>query len=67
VRLVMQEGSGTVFDLQIILDPQTYQVLGYQRVVVKAGGANRGMAPGTILYNQVYLQAGWTDARPHHP
>ena len=66
-RQVMREAGQSVIDVQIILDPQTHKVLGYQQVIVKAGGADRGMAPGTILYSEVYLQAGWTDARPHHP
>jgi hypothetical protein len=66
-RATMRDGSGTIFDEVLILDPKTYKVLGDQRVVVKAGGSDRGMKPGTILYQDVVLQAGWTNANPHHP
>jgi hypothetical protein len=66
-RATMREGSGTVFDEVLVLDPKTYQVLGEQDIVVKAGGSMRGMQPGTILSNQVVLEAGWTNDSPHHP
>lgn len=66
-RASMGDGSATIFDEVLVLDPMTYKVLGDQRVVVKAGGADRGMKPGTILYQDVVLEAGWTNANPHHP
>jgi hypothetical protein len=66
-RATMQDGSATTFDEVLVLDAKTYQVLGDQRVVVKAGGSDRGMKPGTILYHDVVLQAGWTNQTPHHP
>ncbi|MCW2916730.1 MAG: hypothetical protein JWN52_4798, partial [Actinomycetia bacterium] len=66
-RATMREGSGTVFDEVLVLDPKTYQVLGEQDIVVKAGGSMRGLQPGTILSNQVVLEAGWTNEAPHHP
>lgn len=61
----MRDGSGTVYDYEVILDPKTYRILGDQNVVVKAGGVDKGMRPGTVLHHTVVLFAGWTDATPH--
>ncbi|RAY14897.1 hypothetical protein DPM19_14420 [Actinomadura craniellae] len=66
-RGTMREGSGTVYDQQIILDPKTYRILGEQRVVVRAGGSMAGMSPGTVLSRTLVHRVGWTDERPRHP
>ncbi|MBO2449178.1 CU044_5270 family protein [Actinomadura barringtoniae] len=62
----MQEGSGTVFDYQLILEPGTYRILAGQEVVVRAGGSMKGMKPGNILNQDIVLSAGWTNETPHH-
>jgi hypothetical protein len=70
-RATVQQGSeggiaSTVYDEVLVLDAKTYQVLGDQRVLVKAGGSDP-MKPGTILSFNVVLQSGWTSEAPHHP
>lgn len=65
-RSSMQEGSGTVFDYQLILEPNTYRILAGQEVVVRAGGSMKGMKPGNILNQDIVLSAGWTNESPHH-
>jgi hypothetical protein len=62
----MVEG-GTVVDDILVLDPRTFRMLGQESVMVKAGGSFRGMRPGTIEYQEVVLQAGWTNESPYHP
>ena len=65
-RTTMRDGTGTVYDYEVILDPKTYRILGDQNIVVKAGGADKGMRPGTVLHYTIVLFAGWTNATPHH-
>jgi hypothetical protein len=65
-RTTMRDGSGTVYDYEVILDPRTYRILGDQNVLVKAGGVDKGMPPGTVLHHTIVLFAGWTDATPRH-
>ncbi|MFC5754751.1 hypothetical protein [Actinomadura rugatobispora] len=65
-RGTMQEGSGTVFDYQLILEPKTYRILSGRKVVVKPGGSMKGMRPGDVLNRDLVLQAGWTNETPHH-
>ncbi|WP_119726550.1 CU044_5270 family protein [Thermomonospora amylolytica] len=62
-----RDDGGTVYDQVIILEPGTYRVLGEQKVVVKANGTHRGMAPGTVLSHTVVHQVGWTNDTPAHP
>jgi hypothetical protein len=62
----MREGSGTVFDYQLILEPKTYRILAGRQVVVKPGGSMKGMRPGDVLNRELVLQAGWTNEGPHH-
>ncbi|GAA4630277.1 hypothetical protein GCM10023196_054970 [Actinoallomurus vinaceus] len=62
----MRDGSGTLVSYQIVLAPKTFQILGDQKVVVKAGGHDRGMRPGTVHSYTVVLDIGWTNASPHH-
>ncbi|GAA4609705.1 hypothetical protein GCM10023195_39400 [Actinoallomurus liliacearum] len=64
-RSTMRDGSGTVYDYEVILDPKTYQIIGDQNVVVQAGGVDKGMRPGTVLHSTVVLFAGWTNETPH--
>ncbi|WP_067486261.1 CU044_5270 family protein [Actinomadura hibisca] len=66
-RSVMQEGSGTVFDDRLVLEEGTYRILSNDRVVVRPGGRMRGMRPGDVLSQQVFLGIGWTNESPHHP
>ncbi|MFF5261817.1 hypothetical protein ACFY4C_23005 [Actinomadura viridis] len=63
----MRDGSGTVYDYQLVLEPKTYRILAGQRVVVKAGGVNTGMRPGDVLQQEIVQVAGWTNEQPHHP
>jgi hypothetical protein len=65
-RSTMADGE-TVVDDELVLDPKTYQVLGFQSIMVKAGTWFRGMKPGTIEYQQSVLELGWTNQSPHHP
>ncbi|MFB4318086.1 hypothetical protein [Actinomadura sp. 21ATH] len=66
-RGTMAEGSGTVFDYQLILEPGTYRILAGRKVVVKAGGTMTGMRPGDVLNRELVLGAGWTNESPRHP
>ncbi|XVQ10736.1 hypothetical protein ACQP1W_50975 [Spirillospora sp. CA-255316] len=65
-RSSMREGSGTVFDYQLVLDPKTYRVLVGRQVVVRPGGSMKGMRPGDVLTRKLFLGAGWTNESPHH-
>jgi hypothetical protein len=62
----MRDGSGTLVDYQLILDPKTYEIRGDQKVVVTPGGHDRGMRPGTVHMYDVILFSGWTNDSPHH-
>ncbi|GAB3989941.1 hypothetical protein GCM10029978_116490 [Actinoallomurus acanthiterrae] len=62
----MRDGSGTLVGYQLILAPKTYQILGDQKIVVKAGGHDRGMRSGTVHSYNVVLDIGWTNDAPHH-
>ncbi|MGI5166367.1 CU044_5270 family protein [Spirillospora sp. CA-253888] len=66
-RSVMQEGSGTVFDVRLVLEEGTYRILSNDRIVVRPGGRMRGMRSGDILSQEIVLGAGWTNEAPHHP
>ncbi|KAB2348494.1 hypothetical protein [Actinomadura rudentiformis] len=59
-------GAGGVFDVQLIIDPKTYQVLGKQYVVVTKGGRFPGVQPGAVVERHAVLEAGWTNESPHH-
>ncbi|MEU5876004.1 hypothetical protein [Spirillospora sp. NPDC047279] len=58
-------GSG-VFDVQVILHPTTFAVLGRQYVVVERGTRFPGLRPGAVVERQAVLHAGWTSEAPHH-
>jgi hypothetical protein len=60
----MNDGSGVTFDYQMIIDPKTYKIVGDRETV--ASGTYRGLGPGTVLYQDSVLQAGWTSETPHH-
>ncbi|MFG1997942.1 hypothetical protein ACGFNU_02195 [Spirillospora sp. NPDC048911] len=58
-------GASGVFDVQVILDPGTHQVLGRQYVVVTKGGRFPGVRPGAVVERRAVLSAGWTNESPH--
>ncbi|MFI6484970.1 CU044_5270 family protein [Nonomuraea sp. NPDC050663] len=53
-----------VVQIQLIIDEKSGRALGRQSVVVVAGGAQRGLAPGTVWNAMTILESGWTDERP---
>jgi hypothetical protein len=57
----------TAVDTELLLDPTTYQILGTQDVVVKAGPSSKGMRPGSVFQNQVVVSLGWSNETPHQP
>ncbi|MFI0448100.1 hypothetical protein [Actinomadura sp. 6N118] len=57
-------GADGVFDVQLIIDPKTYRVLGKQYVVVTKGGRFPGVQPGAVVERRAVLDAGWTNEAP---
>ncbi|GII58799.1 hypothetical protein Pth03_71880 [Planotetraspora thailandica] len=60
----MIDDSGAKFEYRVILDPETYTVIGDKETVVD--GSYRGLGPGSVLFEQGVMQAGWTTDDPHH-
>ncbi|MFC5186017.1 hypothetical protein [Actinomadura harenae] len=53
------------FDTELLLDPATYRVLGTQTVLVSGTTPEtRGMKPGTVYTQQLFLEMGWTNTAP---
>ncbi|WP_246380315.1 CU044_5270 family protein [Nonomuraea soli] len=53
-----------VVQIQLIIDEKSGRALGRQSVVVVAGGAQKGLAPGTVWNAMTVLEARWTDEHP---
>lgn len=66
-RGTMRGDGGTVYDYQLVLDPETHRILAGRRVVVKPGGSMAGMRPGDVLSRKLVLQAAWTNESPKPP
>ncbi|MFG3437110.1 CU044_5270 family protein [Nonomuraea sp. NPDC047897] len=56
--------GSAVLQHRLIFDEATGQALGDQNVVVKPGGLQAGLEPGTVFNSTAVLEAGWTDAKP---
>ncbi|MEV0403828.1 hypothetical protein [Actinoallomurus sp. NPDC050550] len=55
------DGRGT-FDVELLLRPGTYQVLGTETVLVSGRGAEtQGMKPGTVFTQELFLEMGWAN------
>jgi hypothetical protein len=54
--------DGTVVEYQLILDPRTYDILGDQMIVKKAG--KDGVRPGALFSYGYTLSEGWTNESP---
>jgi hypothetical protein len=54
--------DGSVVEYQLILDPRTYDVLGDQMIVKKAG--KDGVRPGALFCYAYTLSEGWTNQSP---
>jgi hypothetical protein len=63
---IEQESRAKAMVLQsrLIFDESTGQALGTDSVVIRPGGHQAGLAPGTIWHSTAILSAGWTDAKP---
>jgi hypothetical protein len=58
----MNRVDGTVVEYQLILDPRTYDILGDQMIVKKAG--KDGVRPGALFSYGYTLSEGWTNQSP---
>lgn len=54
--------DGSVVEYQLILDPRTYDILGEQMIVKKAG--KDGVPPGALFSYGYTLSEGWTNQSP---
>ncbi|GAA4634046.1 hypothetical protein GCM10023196_074030 [Actinoallomurus vinaceus] len=58
------DARGT-FDVELLLRPGTYQVLGTETVLVSGRGAEtQGMKPGTVFTQELFLEMGWANTAP---
>ncbi|MEU4723824.1 CU044_5270 family protein [Nonomuraea dietziae] len=48
---------------RLIIDEESGRALGRESVVVKPGGLQVGLEPGTVWSSTAILEAGWTDTR----
>ncbi|TMR90973.1 CU044_5270 family protein [Nonomuraea basaltis] len=53
-----------VLENRLIFDESTGRGLANENVVVKAGGMQAGLEPGTVFNSYAVLEAGWTDNKP---
>jgi hypothetical protein len=53
-----------VLQNRLIFDESTGQGLANENVVVKPGGMQAGLEPGTVFNSIAVLKAGWTDTKP---
>lgn len=53
-----------VLRARLIFDESTGQALGIDNVVVRPGGYQADLEPGTIWHSVTVLGAGWTDTKP---
>ncbi|WP_188192519.1 CU044_5270 family protein [Nonomuraea sp. SYSU D8015] len=56
--------GGAVLENRLIFNEATGQALANEHVVVKPGGMQAGLEPGTVLSSTAVLESGWTDDRP---
>ncbi|WP_433180500.1 hypothetical protein [Actinoallomurus sp. CA-150999] len=64
LAVTRSDGSGT-FDVELLLRPGTYQVLGTETVLVSGQGLMvEGMKPGTVFTHELFLEMGWADTAP---
>ena len=56
--------QGAVLQSWLIIDPRTSTALAQESHVVKAGGQQAGLAPGTRWYSVAVKSSGWTDQAP---
>ncbi|MFC6086560.1 CU044_5270 family protein [Sphaerisporangium aureirubrum] len=56
--------TGGVLQSRLIFDESTGQALGTDSVVVRPGGYQAELAPGTIWHSSTVLSAEWTDTKP---
>jgi hypothetical protein len=55
--------NGDTFDVELLLAPGAYQLLGTETVLTKGGNAEAaGMKPGTVFTHQLFLEMGWTNS-----
>ncbi|MGV9599197.1 CU044_5270 family protein [Streptosporangium sandarakinum] len=57
-------GDDGVLRTRLIFDEETGRALATENVVVRPGGPQAGMEPGTVWNSDVLLESGWTDDRP---
>ncbi|MEU7893770.1 CU044_5270 family protein [Nonomuraea sp. NPDC049152] len=57
------DGDKGLLQDRLIIDEQTGVALGRESVVVKAGGHQAGLAPGTVWNTATVVRAEWTDSR----
>ncbi|GAA2376836.1 hypothetical protein GCM10010404_35900 [Nonomuraea africana] len=57
------DATGGVLQDRLIIDESTGQALAREGVVVKPGGLQTGLEPGTVSHTVTILEAGWTDTR----
>ncbi|MGW0071669.1 CU044_5270 family protein [Streptosporangium sandarakinum] len=57
-------GNDGVLRTRLIFDEETGQALATENVVVRPGGPQAGMEPGTVWNSDVTLESGWTDDGP---
>ncbi|MEO3814409.1 CU044_5270 family protein [Sphaerisporangium sp. B11E5] len=53
-----------VLEARLIFDEATGRALGTDNVVVRPGGYQADLAPGTVWHSTSILEAGWTDSKP---
>ncbi|MFB9884092.1 CU044_5270 family protein [Planobispora siamensis] len=53
-----------VVQVRLIIDERSGRALARESVVVKPGGMQAGLEPGTVWNTNTILEAGWTDEHP---
>jgi len=67
MRYISEETANGLVDYQLIIDPDTGQLVENQMILLEPGTEDAPLPVGTILYHVTFQPAGWVDTDPVVP